>query len=101
MSRINPLDHNPIIYNDISPIDLIYQKNISIPQALHNQDQSINPYMWSATSCNMRKSDIPIRQFINAGERLVSNPEPVFPTSRLPIREQRLVLFDKNKQNHK
>jgi hypothetical protein len=100
MSRINPLDHNPIIdiiYNDLTPIHLINQKYI--PQALENQDQSIDPYMWSSSSCNATgKARIQIPD-------LTYNIEPVFPTSTLPrrltAREQRQERFNRNRQFHK
>jgi hypothetical protein len=89
MSRINPLDHNPIIdiyNNDLTTIHLINQKYI--PQALHNQDQSIDPYMWSSSSCNatgkarIQTRTNPIQNMIN----LTYNTEPFFFTSTLPIR---------------
>jgi hypothetical protein len=140
MSRINPLDDNPIIdyytnYDtDTEPrhyIEPMIQRTY-YPQALQNQDQGFNTLYQHIIMTNyshipqalqnqhqniistiqplysMRHIDRPIEQIeqiINAGERLVSNPEPVFPTSRLPrrltAREQRQERLNRNRQNHK
>jgi hypothetical protein len=70
MSRINPLDDNPIIETDYltgEPLEvarqtreLYYQQfreQISPVEALHNQDQAINTYMWSYRPCNKIKNN--------------------------------------------
>lgn len=136
MSRINPLDHNPIIERDYltgEPLEVArqlreryYQENF-YPQAIHNQDQNINPYMWSSNSCNRVKNNTdfkineerenlftPLFSFL----RRTSNFRPF--TTRDPVireelgelpqgivrhqnvsRQQRQSRFDRNRQIHK
>jgi hypothetical protein len=158
MSRINPLDDNPIIETDYltgEPLEVarqlreVYCQEITV-EALHNQDQRINPYIWSHTPCNWLKTntdfinkkelekkeeenhffnfirrDTPIRPFQSHSENPLLNlrqeeielpPPRIVEQSRSrqqqrqerlnryrqqPIREHRLVLFDRNRQNHK
>jgi len=106
MSRINPLDDNPIIETDYltgEPLEvarqtreLYYQQfREQIPvEALHNQDQAINPYMWSHRPVDLLKCS---NYYINVEEKEEENPFLTFlRRNHLPTRTFRPLPFNSN-----